>query len=112
MGERRLKRCDVIAPLALDGSVHEKTWAYKHSRQNYRFEKFTFGQEAIVHPWFFSDFDFHSTLQYCQDRSMCRGMTTPPLLTVSDTIVAMGLSRNRENGARRITQWGSMNSDL
>ena len=47
------------------------------------------------------------------NRSMARGgMTTTSIASVSNAIVLMGLSRNRENGARWVAQRRGMNGDF
>jgi hypothetical protein len=43
---------------------------------------------------------------------MGRNMTATSLAAICDTIVAMRVSRNREDGARGIAQRRAMNSDL
>ena len=43
---------------------------------------------------------------------MARRVTTAPIATVGDTVVAMGLSRNGEDGTRRISQGCDGNGDL
>jgi hypothetical protein len=82
------------------GHIHGFTLINQEYKYNFKFQYI-----------FVFDFDH---LAYCQvlDRSMSRRMTTASATTASDTVIAVGLSRNRENGTRGITQRRSMNSDL
>ena len=62
-------------------------------------------RQRRIHTISNSSFQFRSTMAR-------RNMAAASFTTVSDAIVSMGLSRNRENGTRWITQRRGVNGEL